>query len=329
MRLIGLVVALALGQLLLPLRAHGQPAGKVFVLGFLFSQSSAAGRDQDEAFRKGMDELGYVEGRHYTVERRYAEGSSELLPRLASELVRLKVDVIVAPSSSAALAVQRATSQIPIVFAFANDPVGLGLVASLSRPGSNATGLTPISADLSAKRLELFKEAVPEISRIAVLSLSTYPVHARQAMVNELVTAARLLRVDIRVVELTGREDLDAAFVKMVKERVGAVTALPLPFLTGQRQRIAELALRSRLPSVFHWREYVESGGLMSYGANQDDLIRRAAKHVDKILKGAKPADLPVEQPTVFELVINMKTAKTLGLTIPQTLLLRADQVIE
>jgi putative ABC transport system substrate-binding protein len=329
MRLIWLAVVLAVGQLFVPLSAAGLPTGKVPALGFLFSQSSTAGRDQDEAFRKGMDELGYVEGRHYTVERRYADGSSELLPRLAAELVRLKVDVIVAPSSSAALAVRRATSQIPIVFAFANDPVGLGLVASLSRPGSNATGLTPISADLSAKRLELFKEAVPEISRIAVLSMSSYPVQARQAMVNDLAMAARLLRVDIRVLDVADRADLDVAFMRMVKERVGAVTALPLPFLTGQRQRIAELALRNRLPSVFHWREYVESGGLMSYGANQDDLIRRAAKYVDKILKGTRPADLPVEQPTTFELVINLKTAKTLGLTIPQALLLRADQVIE
>jgi putative tryptophan/tyrosine transport system substrate-binding protein len=328
MRLIGLAVVLAL-SLLAPLAAEAQQAGKIPRLGFLFSQSVAASRAQDEAFRQGMRELGYVEGQAFTVERRYAEGNPEVLTRLAAELERLKVDIIVAPSSSAALAVKKATSTTPIVFAFANDPVGLGLVASLARPGGNVTGLTPMSADLSAKRLELFKEAVPAVSRIALLSVSTYPQQARQVMVRDLEAAARMLQLDLRVLEVSGRDGLDAAFAKMSKDRLGAVTALPLPFLTGERRRIAELALRNRLPSVFHWREYVEVGGLMSYGAGQDDLIRRAATYVDKILKGAKPAELPVEQPKKFELVINLKTAKMLGLTIPQSVLGRADQVIE
>jgi putative ABC transport system substrate-binding protein len=300
-----------------PLAAEAQREGRVHRIGFLFSASPTAGRAQDEAFRQGMRELGYVEGQHFTLDRRYAEGDPALLARFAAELVALKVDLIVAPSSSAALAVKKKTSAVPIVFAFANDPVGVGLVASVARPNANVTGLTPMSADLSAKRLELFKEAVPSVSRIAILSTSTYPLHARQ------------LRLDVRVVEVGGREDLDAAFTKVTKERVGAVTALPLPVLTGERRRITELALRHRLPSIFHWREYVDVGGLMSYGASQDDLIRRAASYVDKILKGAKPADLPVEQATKFELVINMKTAKALGLTIPQSLLVRADRVIE
>jgi putative tryptophan/tyrosine transport system substrate-binding protein len=329
MRLIGFAVIATLGVILALVAAEGQQQGRVPSIGFLLSQSVAASRAQDEAFRQGMRELGYVEGQAFTVERRYAEGNTEILTRLAAELIRLKVDIIVAPSSSAALAVKKSMSTVPVVFAFANDPVGLGLVASLARPGGNVTGLTPMSADLSAKRLELFKEAVPPVSRIAILSTSTYPQQSRQTMVRDLEAAARLLRMDIRVLEVKGRDELDAAFATMSKDRVGAVTALPLPFLTGERRRIAELALRNRLPSVFHWREYVEVGGLMSYGAGQDDLIRRAATYVDKILKGTKPADLPVEQPTKFELVINLKTAKALGLTIPQSILLRADQVIE
>jgi putative ABC transport system substrate-binding protein len=244
-------------------------------------------------------------------------------------LVERKVDVIVALSSSAALVAKRATTAIPVVFALANDPVGVGLVASLARPGGNLTGLTPVNAELSAKRLELFKEAVPGVSRIAVLSASDYPRLAREGMVREMEAAARLLRLEIRVFEVGHRNELDGAFAAMAKERVGAVTALPLPLLTSERRRITELAVRHQLPSIFQWREYAEVGGLMSYGANQSDLVRRAARYVDKILKGAKPGDLPVEQATTFEMVINLKTAKLLGVTIPPSLLLRADLVIE
>jgi putative ABC transport system substrate-binding protein len=298
-------------------------------VGFLSSSSPAGTQVQVEAFQQGLRDHGYVEGKHITIERRYADGNTQLLARLAAELVSLKAEVIVAPSSSAALAARQKTSTIPIVFAFANDPVGVGLVASVARPGGNVTGLTPMSGELTAKRLELFKEAVPAVSRIAVLSATTYPFQARQAVTRDLEAAASLLRLGVRVLEVASRADLDAAFTTMMKERVGGVTALPFPLLTGERRRIAELALRHRLPSVFQWREYVEVGGLMSYGANQTDLIRRAASYVDKILKGSRPGDLPVEQATTFELVINLKTAKTLGLTISQSVLRRADQLLE
>jgi len=323
------IVAFALGILLVPPAADAQQAGKVPSVGILFALSQAANRTQEEAFRQGLREFGYVEGQNITIVRRYAEGNLDLFPRLATELVRLKVDVILAPSSSAALAAKNATTAIPIVFALVNDPVGVGLVASLARPNGNVTGLTPMSAQLGAKRLELLKEAVPGISRIAILAASNYPLQARQAMVSELEAAARLLRLDVRVLEVGHRNEFDGAFSAMVKDHVGAVTVLPIPFLTVERRRIAELALRNRLPSIYHWKEYVEDGGLMSYGANLADLTRRAARYMDKILKGAKPGDLPVEQATTFELVINLKTAKALGLTIPQSVLFRADQVIK
>ena len=313
----------------LPLAAAAQTAQNVSVVGLLFAFPPAAARIQDDAFRQGLGDLGYVEGQNITIYRRYLEGNRDHLARLAIELVRLNVDVIVAPASTAALAAKQATSAIPVVFALANDPVGVGLVVSLARPGSNVTGLTPVSADLNAKRLEVLKEFIPGISRIALLSSSTYPIQARQAMIRDMEAAARLLRLDLHVLEVGRPNDLDGAFSAMQQERVAAVTVLPLPFFFGERRRIAGLALKHRLPSIFHWKEYVEVGGLMSYGASQTDLMRRAAGYVDKILKGAKPGDLPIEQPTQFELVINLKTAKALGLTIPPSLLQRADQVIE
>ena len=221
-----------------------------------------------------------------------------------------------------------ATSTIPVVATF-GIPVETGIVQSLARPGGNITGLTPMNAQLNAKRLELFKELVPGVSRIAVLSVSDYPRAARQDMVREMEAAAEQLRVEIRVYEVGHRDDLARAFAAMAQHRVGGITVLPLPLLTTERRRITELALRHRLPSVFQWREYAEAGGLMSYGPNPLDLIRHVARYVDKILKGTRPADLPVEQATKFELVINLKTAKALGLTIPPALLQRADQVIE
>jgi putative tryptophan/tyrosine transport system substrate-binding protein len=312
-----------------PRAAEAQPAGKGPAIGFLSFGFPAAGKPQDEAFRRGMQQLGYVEGENVAVERRYAEGKVDRLRRHVAEFVDRPVDVIVALSSTAALAAKRATTTIPIVFALANDPVGVGLVPNLARPGGNVTGLTPMNAQLNGKRLELFKEAVPAASRIAVLSMSDYPRLARQEMVREIEVAAERLRVEVRVFEIGSREELVTAFAAMVKQRVDGVTVLPLPLLTTERRRITELALRQRLPSVFQWREYVQSGGLMSYGPNPLDLIRQAARYVDKILKGAKPGDLPVEQAATFELVINLKTAKALGLTIPASLLQRADQVIE
>jgi putative ABC transport system substrate-binding protein len=322
---LGLVLAVVSA----PVATDAQQTGRVPAVGFLFPASPAAARTQEEALQLGLRELGYVEGQSLTVERRYAEGSDDRLAAHAAELVRLKVDVIVAPASTAALAAKRATSAIPIVFASANDPVGVGLVSSLARPGHNVTGITPMSADLIAKRLELLKEAVPGLTRIAVLSASDYPRQGRQALVKEVETSARQLKLDVRVLEVGRRSDFDAAFSTMMKERVGAVTVLPIAFLTGERQRITELALRHRLPSIFQWKEYADAGGLMSYGASRTELMRRAASHVDKILKGAKPGDLPVEQATTFELIVNLKTAKALGLTIPPSILARATGVIE
>jgi putative ABC transport system substrate-binding protein len=319
------LMGLALG---LPVAA-AQPSGRVPAVGVLSFGFAAAVKPQDDAFRRGMQNLGYVEGQNVVVERRYAEGKPDRLRGHVAELVDRPVDVIVALSSTAALAAKRATTAIPIVFVLANDPVGVGLVPSLARPGGNVTGLTPMNAQLNAKRLELFKEAVPGVARIAVLSVSDYSRVAREDMVREMEAAAERLHVDIRVYEVGNREDLSRAFAAMVKDRVGGVTALPLPLLTTERRRITELALRHRLPSVFQWRDYAEAGGLMSYGPNPLDLIRHAARYVDKILKGARPADLPVEQASTFELVVNLKTAKSLGLTVSPSLLLRADAVIE
>ncbi len=319
----------ALVVLVVPFVAEAQSGGRVPAVGFLSFGFPATVKPQDEAFRRGMQELGYVEGQNVVIERRYASGRPDRLRRLVAELIERQVDVIVALSSTAALAAKRATTTIPVVFALANDPVGVGLVSSLARPGGNLTGLTPMSAQLNAKRLELFKEAVPGVSRIAVLSVSDYPPRARQEMVREMEAAGQRLRIDLRVFEVGHRDELPTAFAAMAKDRVGGVTALPLPLLTTERTRITELALRYRLPSIFQWREYVEVGGLMSYGPNPLDLIRHAARYVDRILKGAKPSDLPVEQASTFELVINQKTAKALGLTIPPSLLARADQVIE
>ena len=319
----------ALTVLVVPLVAEAQSAGRVPAIGFLSFGFAAAVKPQDEAFRRGMQELGYVEGQNVVIERRYANGRPDRLRDLVAELVDRQVDVIVALSSTAALAAKRATTTVPIVFALANDPVGVGLVSSLARPGGNVTGLTPMNAQLNAKRLELFKEAVPGVSRIAGLSVSDYPALARQGMVREMEAAAQRLQFDLRVFAVGNRDELQTAFAAMAKERVGGVTVLPLPLLTTERRRVTELALRYRLPSIFQWREYVEVGGLMSYGPNPLDLIRHAARYVDRLLKGAKPGDLPVEQASTFELVINLKTAKALGLTIPPALLQRADQVIE
>ncbi len=318
-----------LSLLAAPRAGEAQSAGKIPAIGFLSFGLPAAGKPQDEAFRRGMQQLGYVEHENVVVERRYAEGKVDRLHRHVAEFVDRPVDVIVALSSTAALAAKRATTTIPIVFALANDPVGAGLVQNLARPGGNVTGLTPKNAQLNGKRLELFKEAVPAVSRLAVLSMADYPRLARQDMVREIEVAAERLRVEVHAFEIRSREELVTAFAAMAKQRLGGVTVLPLPLLTTERRRITELALRHRLPSMFQWRDYAESGGLMSYGPNPLDLIRHAARYVDKILKGAKPGDLPVEQASTFELVVNLKTAKALGLTIPPSLLQRADQVIE
>ena len=319
-------VAVAFGCLAtLPAALAQQPA-KVFRIGFLGSGGPVDHAPRVDVFRQGLRDLGYVEGRTATIEYRLAEGKMERLPALAAELVALKVDVIVASGTPTALAAKNATTTIPIVFATSGDPVGT-LVASIARPGGNITGLSLVGPELVARQLQLLKEAVPKASRVAVLANPDNPYTL--TMVKEVETAARSLRVRTHFVESRGGVATDAAFDAMAKERSNALLVLFDPILTGQRTRITELANKHRLPSMYPHREYAEVGGLMAYGASLTDLYRRAATYVDKILKGARPADLPVEQPTKFELVVNLKTARSLGLTIPPSLLLRADESIE
>ena len=281
-----------------------------------------------DSFRQGLRERGYVEGQNTVIEYRSADGKIERLPALAAELARLKVDLIIAGSTPMARAAQQATSTIPIVAPVMGDPVGDGLVASLARPGGNITGSTFLSPELVPKRLALLKEALPKVSRVAALwHPGAFGDRTTRDMLKQTEAAARALGVQLQLVEVRGLDEIDRAFSTMTKERPDALVVFPSPMLFGGRSRIVDLAAKHRLPSMTGNREYVEVGGLIAYGASVTDLYRRAATYVDKILKGAKPADLPVEQPTRFELVINLKTAKALGLTIPQSLLGRADEV--
>jgi putative ABC transport system substrate-binding protein len=281
------------------------------------------------AIEEGLRDLGYVEGRNIVVHRRYAESKPERLPGLAAELVRLKVDVIVATTNPTIAAAKRATTSIPIVMVIASDPVGTGFVASLARPGGNVTGVTlDTGPELNAKRVELLNAIIPRASRVAVLWNPSFPgaVESWNAAEN----AARRLGIPVRSVEIRGLDDFEAAFATMVRERAeGVVLVSSGPVAFTRRRHIVGLAAQARLPAAHGLREWVDDGGLMSYGPSLIDLWRRSATFVDKILRGAKPGDLPVEQPTKFELVINLKAAKALGLTVPQSLLLRADQVIE
>jgi putative ABC transport system substrate-binding protein len=324
------ISALAGGLLAAPLAAEAQPPEKVPRVGYLNpgSPSDPLSQRRLEAFRQGLRDLGYVEGQNIAIESRWAEGQYDRYPALAADLVRSKVDVIVAQSGAATQAAQQATRTIPIVMSLVNDPVGSGLVASLARPGGNVTGLTIISPDLVGKQLQLLKEVVPEVSRVALLRHPDNPASAAQ--LREAEAAARALGVRLQTLEARGPQEIDSAFAAMTRERAGALLIIPDAIFVNQRRQIAELAAKRRLPSIYGGTTgYAEAGGLMVYGPNPLDLKRRAATYVDKILKGAKPGDLPVEQPTKFELVINLKTAKALGLTIPQSLLLRADEVIE
>jgi putative ABC transport system substrate-binding protein len=324
-RLTTVVVVLLL--LVAPFSAEAQPADTVPRVGFLLagSRSDSIQRVVDD-LRQGLRELGYVEGQTITIEYRWAEGKEERLPDLAAELVRLKVDVIVATIAAAVRAAKHATKAIPIVMVV-NDPVAAGFVTTVARPGGNITGLSMMSPDVVGKQLELLREVVPKISRVAVLWNPANPGSAPQLRQAEVV--ARALRMQLQPLEAHSPSEIDRAFAAMTRERAGALLVLLDPILARHRERIAELAAKSRLPAMYALRLHVEAGGLMAYGANIFDLYRRAAIYVDKILKGAKPGDLPIEQPTKFELVINMKTAKALGLTIPSSLLMRADQVIE
>jgi putative ABC transport system substrate-binding protein len=312
--------------LLAPLEAAAQPAGKVYRIGFLWD-SPAVWPHALEAFRQGLRDLGWVEGQNIVVEYRWTEGRFERLPSLVEELVRLKVDLIVAPTSIYTGAAKRATSTIPIVFASHADPIGSGHVASLARPGTNATGLTVVMSETMAKSLELLKAAVPGLRRVAVIWDPATPSHAPALKAVE--ATGRALGLRLQPLAVRSVTEFDSAFSAIVQEHAGAVLVLSTPLFMGGAKRLAELALTHKLPTMFGPREHVEAGGLMSYSPDRADLYRRAAIYVDKILKGANPADLPVQQATNFELVINLKTAKTLGLTIPQPLLQRADQIID
>jgi len=315
----------ALALLAAPRVAEAQTAAPL--IGFLSANSRAAMSARTEAFRKGLRELGYVERENLSIEYRFADGRFDQLTALTAELVRLNVSVIVTEGTTATRFAKEATSTIPIVMAQDPDPVGTGFVASLSRPGGNITGLSNLRPELSGKRLELLKEAVPRLARVAVLGTATTPGTTQTLKETEL--AAGVFGVQLHYLEVGGSKDLDTAFRTASSARADAVLVLASPVLLSQRAQVTELALKSRLPAIYYTVEFVHSGGLMSYGVSAIDLFRRSASYVDKILKGAKPADLPVEQPTKFELVINLKTAKALGLTIPPSLLQRADQVIE
>ena len=320
--------ALAGSLLAAPLVAAAQSAGKVPRIGVLGPRTASDGARYLEPFRRGMRELGWVEGKNILVEYRWAEGRSERMPELAAELVRLNVDVIFAGSTATTVAARRATSTIPIVMATGGDPVSLGLVASLARPGGNVTGLSfSVDSETFAKQLELLKETVATARRVAVLFNPANP--GQRPAIERLGDAARSVGVNLQVLEARTPDDFERAFAAMARARAEALLVVADSIFGYSRVRLQGLVARSRLPAMYGLREHVEAGGLMSYAADVRDNFRRAAGYVDKILKGAKPGDLPVEQPTKFELVINLKTAKALGLTIPPALLARADQVIE
>jgi len=325
MRLIGLAVILTLDLLATPLAAEAQEAGKVWQIGFLSPYSTDQDKSRRAAFQQGLRDLGYVEGKNLVIEQRHADGRFERLPALAAELVRLPLDVLVAHGDGGVHAKQ-ATSTIPIVVVANPDPVGLGIAASLARPGGNVTGLSDLHGDLAAKRLALLKEAIPAASRIAVLWRSGASSHPPQ--LRDIQAAASALRVTVFPLEIQGPHDFGRVFTTLRRERLDALDILGGAAGVHRRQ-FAELAIQNRVPTISTTREFAEDGLLMSYGSNFPDLYRRAATYVDRILRGTRPGDLPIEQPTTFELVINLKTAKALGLTIPQTLLRRADQVIQ
>jgi putative ABC transport system substrate-binding protein len=318
---------LAGGLLAAPLAAEAQEPTRVWRIGFLGAGAYSSGDPRVEALRRGLRELGYVEGRNLAIEFRWAEGNSNRLPALAAELATLKIDAMVSQGTQATDAARRAATTIPIVFAVAGDPIGTGLVSSLARPGGNVTGLTDIAPEMAGKRLALLREVAPGITRIAVLWNPANPSAAPQ--MRDTSAVARSFALLIRSLELKDASQLENAFATAVQDRAGAVIVLSDGALYGRRVQIAQLAAKHRLPCIAWTPEFAESGCLMAYGANVVEMHRRAAMFVDKIWRGAKPADLPIEQPTTFELVINLKTAKALGLTIPPSLLQRADQVIE
>jgi len=316
------------GALAAPLAAEGQPPGKIALIGVLFASTPAATAHLLGGLRKGLLEQGYVEGQHFILESRYGQAGRERMSDLASQLVRAKVDLIVAATDPATAAARQQTRTIPIVMANSTDPVGSGFVATLGRPGGNVTGLSAQSPDLGGKRLELLREVVPGLARTAII----WNPDVRGALFDykETETVARAMGLQLQSAEVTRGEDIDVAFSEVARQRAQAlIVQTPNPVIFASRIRLASLALKARLPSMYGQREYAEAGGLIAYGPSTVDLWRRAARYVDRILKGAAPGDLPVEQPVTFELVVNVKTAKALGLTIPPSVLARADQVLE
>jgi len=325
MRLVGLPLILTLSLILAPLAAEAQRPSEVRRIGYLQAGVSGLPSSFYEILREGLRDLGYVEGRNIIIE--YRSGEDRLrVAELAAELVRLNVEVIVTPGAATSAA-KRATETVPIVFSYSGDPMEAGFVKSLARPGGNMTGITWLAFELVGKRLEFLKEAAPRASRLAILSNPAHPGEQRE--LRETERTARAVGSMVQYHQVRTTADFHAAFDAIVRDKADALLVFPEGVTMTHRQQLAEFATKQRLPSVFGWREYAEAGGLMSYGPNRVETAKRLAVYVDKILKGRKPADLPVEQPTKFELVINMKTAKALGLTIPQTLLLRADQIIE
>ena len=321
------ILAVVVTTALSGVAAQAQQATKISRLGLLLTGTPSSSSGSLEAFRNSLRKLGYIEGKNILIQYRYAEGNPDRLPSLATELVGLNVDVIVTTGTPAAQAAKNATTRIPIVMALISDPVGAGLVASLARPGGNLTGLSSVSQDLSGKRLELLKEAIPKVSRVGVLYDPNDP--AKVAEFKEIEVAARPLGVQLQSLEVRSLDELESGFKAATKGKAGALLVLPTTILGTRTRQITELAAKNRLPTMFATSQYMDAGGLMSYGPDYADLWRRAATYVDKILRGAKPADLPVQQPTKFELVINLKTAKLIGLTIPPTVLARADRVIK
>lgn len=325
LKIIGLIGSLLFELLVAPLPVKAQESKQVYRVGYLVPRTELKARDK--AFLQELRDLGYVEGKNLVVE--YRLGTRKQLFKLAAELVDLKVDVIMAPGTPPTKAAKAATKTIPIVFSSVADPIGARFVNSLARPGGNITGLTPSSAALSGKRLQLLKEIIPTATRIAVLSTPDYAPLLKTEALKAIEITASALGVEVQLVEVRGPKDFGRAFSAMRTESAEAFTVLPVPMFRNQQRQIVDFAARYRLPTVFHWKPYVRAGGLMSYGPDGVALYQRAATYVDKILKGAKPADLPVERASKFELVINLKTAKQLGITIPPSMLYRADELIK
>jgi putative ABC transport system substrate-binding protein len=314
-----------LSLLAAPLAAEAQPVEKVYRIGYLSMRSGPS--YLDEAFRHRLRELGYIEGQNLSIDYRWADWKPDRAVAFAAELVRLKVEVIVATGGGvSALAAKKTTDTIPIIFT-AGDPVEAGLVARLDRPGGNLTGINVLTVELNAKRLDLLKEAIPAVSHVSVLVNPGNPT--TRITLKDLEGTARALRLKLQVLEVRERQEIDTASTVMARERAEALLVVSDAMFFAQRERIVDLAVRHRLPAIFEWREFADAGGLLSYGTNIAEMYRRLAGYVDKVLRGAKPGDLPVEQPTRYELVINMKTAKALGLTIPPSVIARADEVIE